>query len=268
MNRSPFRIHGEAGVEALIHYFEHVLDDPESGIPKPACVIIEPVQGEGGHIPAPARFMQELRRITAERDIPLVCDEIQSGWCRTGALFSFMHSNIWPDVITTSKAIGGGMPLACVLYNKKLDKWGPGTHAGTFRGNQLGMALGAAQIRFMMENRLWEQVAEKGEYLMNKLRAVPAKTIGEVRGKGLMVGVEIVETKLPVDKLGVHPNNGALAAKIQRQCIDTGLMIEKGGRHSSVLRFLPPLIISKEEIDIAVAKFHAAILKVEAENGY
>jgi len=255
--RPPFGIPGEAGVKAITTYIENVIADPESGITKPACIIVECIQGEGGVNPAPLSFLKELRRICTENDIPLIFDEIQAGMCRSGKFFSFQHAEgVWPDVITLSKAIGGGMPMACVLYDKKLDKWYPGCHAGTFRGNQLALALGTVSLEFMLKEKLWEQAASKGEYFMSKLKEFQKTVdfIGDVRGRGLMIGVEIINPNAPTVQ-GVAAHWGELAALIQKKCIQNFMMIEKGGRFSCVLRFLPPLIITKEQIDEAMAIF-------------
>jgi len=255
--RPPFGIPGEAGVKAITTYIENVLADPESGITKPACIIVECIQGEGGVNPAPVSFLKELRRICTQYDVPLIFDEIQAGLCRSGKFFSFQYAEgVWPDVITLSKAIGGGMPMACVLYDKKLDKWYPGCHAGTFRGNQLALALGTVSLEFMLKEKLWEQSFAKGEYFTSKLKDFQKTVdfIGDVRGRGLMIGVEIINPTAP-PVMGVPAHWGELAALIQKKCIQNHLMIEKGGRFSCVLRFLPPLIITNEQIDEAMAIF-------------
>ena len=116
-------------------YIENLLNDPESGLLAPAGMILEAVQGEGGSIPAPIPWLKEIRRITKERGIPLIIDEVQSGIGRTGKMFAFEHAGIIPDVLVLSKAIGGSLPLSVVIYNKDLDLWSPGAHIGTFRGN-------------------------------------------------------------------------------------------------------------------------------------
>jgi len=267
--RPPFGIPGEAGVKAICTYINNVLGDPESGITKPACIIVECIQGEGGVNPAPLSFLKELRRICTDHDIPLIFDEIQAGMCRSGKFFSFQHAEgVWPDVITISKAVGGGMPLACVVYDKKLDKWVPGCHAGTFRGNQLAMALGTSTIEFMVKEKLWEHAADTGEYFMSKLRSLQKEFdfIGDVRGRGLMIGAEIVNPNAkPVE--GVPAPWGELAALIQSKCIELGLMIEKGGRFSCVLRFLPPLIITKPQIDEVISVFKNAAANAKNQIG-
>jgi diaminobutyrate-2-oxoglutarate transaminase len=255
--RPPFGIPGEEGVRAITTYIETVLSDPESGIPKPACIIIECVQGEGGVNPAPISFLKELRRICTKYDVPLVFDEVQAGLCRSGKFFSFQYAEgVWPDVIVLSKALGGGMPLACVLYDKKLDKWTPGCHAGTFRGNQLAMALGTVSLEYMIKEKLWEQVFTKGQYFVSKLKEFQKTVdfIGDVRGRGLMIGIEVINPSLP-PVAGVPAYWGELSALIQKKCIHYGLMIEKGGRFSCVLRFLPPLIITTQQLDDALEIF-------------
>ena len=145
--RCPFGLGGEAGTDAACAYFERMLKDPESGVTPPAAVIIEPIQGEGGVIPAPRKFMQTIRRVTKELGIPMIVDEIQCGIGRSGQMFAFEESGIIPDVILMSKAIGGSQPMSIVVYNKDLDKWTAGAHAGTFRGNQLAMAAGTVVLR-------------------------------------------------------------------------------------------------------------------------
>jgi diaminobutyrate-2-oxoglutarate transaminase len=145
--RCPFGLGGEAGVDAACAYFERTLKDPESGITRPAAVIIEPIQGEGGVIPAPVKFLQTVRRVTEELDIPMIVDEIQCGVGRSGKFFAFEYADITPDVILTSKAIGGSQPMAVVIYHEKLDAWQPGAHAGTFRGNQIAMAAGTVVMK-------------------------------------------------------------------------------------------------------------------------
>jgi diaminobutyrate-2-oxoglutarate transaminase len=263
--RCPFGIGGEEGHRTGSRYIERMLDDPESGVKKPAAMILEAVQGEGGSIPAPDDWMREIRRITHERDIPLVVDEVQTGAGRTGAMYAFEHSGITPDAVVLSKAIGGSLPLAVVVYDEKLDEWQPGAHAGTFRGNQLAMAAGTATLRYILEDDLPGHAARMGERLMSGLRDVQegSHCIGEVRGRGLMIGVEIVDTGVEPDDLGSLPAHPELASKVQHECLRRGLIIETGGRHGSVLRFLPPLIVTGEQVDEICGIFHEAIEAAE-----
>lgn len=233
-----------------IRYIENLLDDPESGIPTPAGVIIEVVQGEGGSIPAPDDWMRELRRVTQERNIPLILDEVQTGWGRTGKLYAMQHSGITPDVLVLSKAIGGSLPLAVILYRDELDLWKPGAHTGTFRGNQLAMATGIATLRFLLDNDLPSHAAHVGQHLRDRLSELKDRHhfIGDVRGRGLMIGVELVNRER-LDRWGRALPYGELALQVHQECFKRGLILEVGGRHGGVLRLLPPLIVTLEEAD-------------------
>jgi diaminobutyrate-2-oxoglutarate transaminase len=256
--RSPF---GSAGHETASRYVENLLDNPQSGVTDPAGMIVELVQGEGGAIPAPDEWTAEIRRITREHDVPLIVDEIQTGLGRTGELYAFEHADITPDVITLSKAIGGGLPLSVVLYDEKLDMWDPGAHAGTFRGNQMAMAAGRATIEYVIENDLASHAEEMGERFEEQLSATEAQfdVVGDVRGRGLMIGVEIVDPASERTVTGSYPEHPDLAEAIQTECLDRGLIVERGGREGSTARFLPPLIVTKGEIDTIADVFHEAV---------
>ncbi|WP_101298193.1 diaminobutyrate--2-oxoglutarate transaminase [Halegenticoccus soli] len=259
--RPPFGIGGEEGHRAISRYVEHLLDDPESGITSPAGVVVELVQGEGGAIPAPDEWTREIRRITRQRDVPLVVDEIQTGLGRTGELYAFEHAGIVPDAVTLSKAIGGGLPLSVVVYREELDEWEPGAHAGTFRGNQLAMAAGRATIEYVLENDLDERAAEMGERLRGRLErtAESFDAVGDVRGRGLMLGVEFVDPDAEPDAVGAQPADGDLADAVQSACFDRGLVVETGGRHGATVRFLPPLVVTAEQVDEIGEIFREAV---------
>ncbi|MET3317990.1 UNVERIFIED_ORG: diaminobutyrate-2-oxoglutarate transaminase [Peribacillus simplex] len=259
--RCPFGIGGEESHKISSQYIENLLNDPESGLLAPAGMILEAVQGEGGSIPAPIPWLKEIRRITKERGIPLIIDEVQSGIGRTGKMFAFEHAGIIPDVLVLSKAIGGSLPLSVVIYNKDLDLWSPGAHIGTFRGNQLAMAAGTATLKFMKETNLVEHAAKMGEILKNILKDLQKdiQQIGDVRGRGLMVGVELVNHLAPQNSNGSYPANSELASTIQQECFQRGLILEVGGRHGSVVRFLPPLIVTESQLREATAIFEEAV---------
>ncbi|MFD5763016.1 diaminobutyrate--2-oxoglutarate transaminase family protein, partial [Streptomyces sp. NPDC127044] len=199
--RCPFGIGGERGAELAARWTESLLDDTKSGVPRPAGMILEPVQGEGGVIPAPDDWMRRMREITAARSIPLIADEVQTGVGRTGAFWAVEHSGITPDVMVLSKAIGGSLPLAVVVYRDDLDVWQPGAHAGTFRGNQLAMAAGTATLAYVRENGLAERAATLGSRMLTQLRGLAEEfpCIGDVRGRGLMIGVELVDPETAPD---------------------------------------------------------------------
>lgn len=252
---------GGAGDKACMAYLEHLLDDVESGITKPACIILEAIQGEGGCNAISDWAFQELRRITQERGIPLIADEIQCGICRSGRMFAFEYSGITPDVLVMSKAAGGSQPLACMVYKPELDKWSSGTHTGTFRGNGLAFSAGAASFRWMRENRLWDQAAAKGKLVVELLKAGNSPYIGDIRGKGLMIGVELIDPEGKKDPDGLYPPFGMLAQWTQAEAFRRGMLIERGGRGGAVMRPLPPLIITEDEIREACAILLASIAK-------
>lgn len=259
--RCPFGVGGEAGHRIGSRYVENLLDDDEGGITDPAGMILEPIQGEGGAIPAPDAWLREMRRITRERDVPLILDEIQAGLGRTGETYAFEHAGITPDVLTLSKAIGGGLPLAVVVYDESLDVWEPGAHAGTFRGNQLAMAAGEATIEYVLENDLDDHAAAVGERLRSRLEILGDRfeAVGDVRGRGLMLGVEFVAPDAEWQGAGPHAPAGEFAAAVQTECFDRGLIVELGGRGSATARFLPPLIVSKTQIDDIATIFEEAV---------
>lgn len=259
--RSAFGLPQQQSLDAHMAYFENFLTDVESGVTKPAAVILEVIQGEGGVNPAPIEWLKHVRKVTKELDILLIIDEVQTGFCRTGRWFAYQHADIDPDMIVMSKAIGGGLPLAVLGIKKQYDKWQAGNHSGTFRGNQLAMAAGLATLKYLKDNNIAEQVATVGAWFMSQLQQLQQSEprIGDIRGKGLMIGVEIVNPQSEKQADGLHPADGEMAAKIQQACFNQGLVIEKGGRKGSVLRFLPPLNITKSELEQVLNKFQMAL---------
>lgn len=249
--RCPFGRGGEETAQLAGEYFERALKDPEGGINRPAAVILEAVQGEGGVIPAPVEWLRKVRAVTAELGIPLILDEVQSGVGRTGRFYAFESAGIVPDIVVLSKAIGGGLPLAVVVYRSELDVWKPGAHAGTFRGNQLAMAAGQKTLDIIVRDGLVARAAEAGLRLRDHLEAIARQSayIGEVRGAGLMLGVETIDPTGYRDSSGRLPASTEAAAAVQAEAFRQGLILETGGRFGSVLRLLPPLIISNAEID-------------------
>ncbi len=259
--RCPYGLSGDEGAKQSLRYIERMLCDDESGVQKPAAIIVEPVQGEGGVIPAPVFWLQELRRITKEQGILLIFDEIQCGIGKTGYNFAFEESGVTPDILCLSKAVGGGLPMSLLVFDKSIDTWLPGEHTGTFRGNQLAMATGAKALEIITRDGLTQYALEAGHYFRQGLEKIASQTscIAEVRGKGLMLGMEIVKPCGARNKFGEPEADPELTANIQRAALERGLIIEKGGRQGSVLRLLPPLIISYEQIDFALDVIERAI---------
>lgn len=265
--RCPFGLGGQAGIDACCAYFERMLKDPECGVTRPAAVIIEAIQGEGGVIPVPEKFLQTVRRVTDELDIPMICDEIQCGMGRSGRLFAFEYAGITPDVILASKAIGGSQPMAVVIYNKKLDKWTAGAHAGTFRGNQLAMAAGTVVLETVTKKEFLDEVVSKGEYIRQHIEKLQKEVsiIGDVRGKGLMLGIEFIDPNAEKDLMGHPAASGEIAARVQHLCFENRLVMEKGGRNGSVMRCLCALNVTREDIDTMLSVFDRVVKQVDAD---
>ena len=265
--RCPFGLGGEAGTDAACAYFERMLKDPESGVTPPAAVIIEPIQGEGGVIPAPRKFMQTIRRVTKELGIPMIVDEIQCGIGRSGQMFAFEESGIIPDVILMSKAIGGSQPMSIVVYTKDLDKWTAGAHAGTFRGNQLAMAAGTVVLRRVSDPAFLASVREKGVYITEALNQLKKEVsiIGDIRGRGLMIGIEFIDPDGKKDIMGHPEASGSIAAEVQKRCFEHKLVMEKGGRNGSVMRCLCALNVSKEDINTMLGIFSSVAKEIDSE---
>lgn len=257
--RCPFELGGRAGHEVSAAMLRRLLADAESGV-LPAALVMELVQGEGGVIAAPDEWVDAVWRTTREHKVPMVVDEVQTGWGRTGRLYAFEHAAIVPDVLVLSKAIGGGLPLAVIVYDQALDTWQPGAHAGTFRGNQLAMVAGLATLRVLQAQDLPAHAERMGRRLREHLEEIATELpcLGDVRGRGLMLGVELVDPDGTPDAQGHPPADGALARRVQMECLQRGLIIEMGGRHGAVARFLSPLIVTEADVDAIATIFRAA----------
>ncbi len=206
-----------------------------------AAVLLEAVQGEGGIHPATPEFLQTAEAVCRERGALLIIDEIQSGMGRTGKMFAFQHSGVQPDLVTMAKGIAGGVSMGAVLIGERVAPLKPGIHGTTFGGNPLAAAASLATLEVLAEERLPERAAEMGAYFMERLRALESPLIREVRGQGLMIGVELKRKVAPViQALMAH---GVLA-------LPAGM---------TVVRFLPPLVITQAQIDTVVAAFKAAL---------
>lgn len=238
--RNPFGCPDDMVDMQAADYLERILEDSHSGFSLPAAVILESVQGEGGTIIPSPRFMQRVREITKKHGIIMICDEIQAGLGRTGKMFAFEHAGIVPDIITMSKALGGiGFPISAIAYREELDTWPVGKSIGTFRGNMVAFAAGATALNWMLEHKIPERAAEVGQRAMVRMKEIEKKydIVGEVRGIGLMIAIEMVE-----DKKSKKPAM-ALAKKVRKYAHQRGVMIEVGGHHNNVARLLPPLVI-------------------------
>ncbi|RCH59667.1 aminotransferase class III-fold pyridoxal phosphate-dependent enzyme [Streptomyces sp. SDr-06] len=249
----PVGLLPESCATNCVTYLERSLTDPNGGIPKPAAVLLELVQGEGGVVPARPDFVRRVRALTRELDVPLVVDEVQTGCGRTGTWFCFEQYGIEPDVVIASKALSGvGLPVAAILYDERLDVWAPGAHTGTFRGNQLAFAAGVEAIRIIRRDDVLGNVRAQGDRIAKHLAALTALPwVREVRGRGLMWGIELADLE--------GQSAGALAAGVQSKALHEGLIVELGGRDDRVVRMLPPLNVTSRVVDTACAILTRAV---------
>ncbi len=221
-----------------------------------AGIIIEPIQGEGGYIAAPKFFLQELQRICRKYGIMLIVDEVQSGMGRTGKWWAYEHAGIEPDIITTAKGIASGMPLSAFIAKESVMKWGPGAHGSTFGGNPVAIAA-ALTTMDLIESQYMENARRMGDYLFGRMAEWTRKfkVVGDVRGRGLMIGIEIVRDQRSKEK----------AADLRNAIVDLafhkGLLVLGAGENS--LRLSPPLLIDEEQADFAVKMLEECFREAE-----
>jgi len=217
-----------------------------------AAIVIEPIQGEGGYLPAPAEFLAELQGICHRHGILLVADEVQSGMGRTGKWWAGDHSGLEPDILCVAKGIASGMPLSATIARASVMDWGPGAHASTFGGNPVCVAASLATLR-LVEGQYMENARRMGDYIFDWLakRSEGLPTVGDVRGKGLMIGIEIVK-----DKKSKEPAPELRDAIVQR-AFQKGLLVLGAGENT--LRLSPPLVIDREQADFALGTLEECI---------
>lgn len=217
-----------------------------------AAIIVEPVQGEGGYVIPPVEFLQGLRELCDEHGILLIADEVQSGMGRTGRLFAMEHFGVQPDIVCIAKAVASGLPLGITVAPADLMDWPPGAHASTFGGNPVSCAAALATLRLLQEG-LVQNAGRMGALLMDGLRRLQDRhpCIGEVRGLGLMIGVELVQG----GERG-EPDQ-ELRDRLIQDCFQRGLLLLPAGR--GVLRFVPPLLVTREQVAAALEIFSACL---------
>lgn len=245
----PTRFDGSPSeaVTAALREVRAIVSDPYGGLANPAGIFVEPIQGEGGVVAPPEGFLQGLREIATTNDIPLIFDEIQSGLGRTGEWWAGEHYDVTPDIMTSAKALGGvGFPLSCTIYRENLDTWGPGDHAGTYRGHTVAMRAGTRAIEYIQDQELLVHARELGTHLRDRLRTEASFDDYnlDVRGKGLFIGAEF-------RKQDGSPATD-LVSELQTYCFEHGVLIWKAGRYSNVLRLLPPLVLPTDLADTAM----------------
>lgn len=216
-----------------LKYMETLITDDHSGVDKPAALIIETVQAEGGIYVFSNEWLQGVRAFCDKYDILLIVDDIQVGCGRTGTFFSFERAGIKPDMLVLSKSIGGyGLPFAVTLFRPELDIWSPGEHNGTFRGNQLAMVAAKAGLEFMLENHIEDECKRKEKIIKDFLESKVARPGVEIRGIGCVWGIDVGDEQK--------------AAAISKACFDNGVIIERAGRDNSVVKPMPALTIPDE----------------------
>ena len=241
------------GVVEDFHWFERVLDDSGSGLNRPAAVIVETVQGEGGVNVARAEWLRALADLCHRREILLIVDDVQMGCGRTGTFFSFEEAGIVPDIVTLSKSIGGyGMPLALTLLRPELDVWGPGEHNGTFRGNNPAFITAAAALReYWADDALERAVIANGDRIATAFTELCEKHEGlSHRGRGMVRGLVF--------------DDAPAAAKACGVAFDAGLLVETSGPSDEVVKLLPPLTISPDDPEVGLAVLAQAVDEVLA----
>ncbi len=239
-------------VDYCLHELKRLLKS-QTAPDETACIVIEPVLGEGGYVVPPIEFMKELRHIGEQYGILLVADEVQSGMGRTGKWFACEHFDVQPDVLITAKGIASGMPLSALVTRKDLmAKWIPGSHGGTYGGNAVSCAAAVATIRTMKEEHLVENALARGAQLLTGLLKLQNEfpSIGDVRGIGLMVATEFSKDGEP---------DTDMSKAVVKAAFERGLMLLTCGTYDNVIRWIPPLVVSEAEIDEALQVFASAL---------
>jgi 4-aminobutyrate aminotransferase len=232
--------------------FKKIVDPQEV-----AAIIVEPIQGEGGYLPAPAEFLQDLQRICRQHGILLISDEVQSGMGRTGKWWAGDHAGIEPDILCVAKGIASGLPLSATIAPSSIMDWKQGAHASTFGANPVSVAAALVTLQ-LVQDKYMENARRMGEYIFGRLSAWPEKfrIVGDVRGKGLMIGIEVVkdrQTREPAPEL---------RDSIENLAFGKGVLVLGAG--ANTIRLAPPLLIEKEQADFAINTLEACIQETES----
>lgn len=247
--------------EAMNHCLDSIQSVFEEGTPadQVAAIILEPVQGEGGFIPAPIPWVKALRKICDDHGILLIADEVQSGFCRTGRMFAseyWKEAGAAPDILSTAKSIAAGLPLSAIVARSEImDAVHPGTIGGTYCGNPVACASALKTIEIMERDNLADRALEIGKKVMDRFQSWKNTypVIGDVRGLGAMIGLEFVK-----DQTSKEPNGDLVSALVQ-ECAKRGLLIENAGRWGQVVRFLAPLVITDEQLEAGLGIMEDAL---------
>lgn len=244
----------EATVQFCLRELEHLLHS-QSAPSETAALLIEPVLGEGGYVPAPAAFLHGLRAIADQHQLLLIADEVQSGFGRTGTFWALEQSEVEPDIVVMAKGLASGFPLSGIAARRELmQRWPPNTHGGTYGGNAVACAAAEATIQVLRDEGLIANAAERGAQLLAGLQRVQAQysALGDVRGLGCMVATELITKGQP---------DGALAKAVTQACFEAGLLLLTCGTYGHVVRWIPPLIVTEAQITAALTIFEAALAR-------
>jgi 4-aminobutyrate aminotransferase len=244
--RYAFGDGGEESADATLEYIEENILTHLVSPDEVAAVVVEPIQGEGGYVVPPASFFPRLRELTARHGILLIADEVQSGMGRTGKMFAIEHFGAEPDIVVVAKGVASGMPLGVTTARADIMVWPPGAHASTFGGNPVSCAAALATIT-LLKDSLMANAAEVGEHLLRGVQALQAThpLIGDVRGRGLMIGVELVRDRKTKARATAERD------RLVEECFQRGLLVLGAGRNT--LRLCPPLVLTKAQADTVVA---------------
>jgi 4-aminobutyrate aminotransferase-like enzyme len=253
----PYEMWYDYDTADTLSFLEKVVNDPEAGYDRPDSLIVEPIQGEGGYIVPPIGFLKILREFCDKHGIIMIVDEIQSGLGRTGKMWGFEWDSIKPDIVCVSKSIGGGIPVSLVYYKEEYDTKLPTPfHLGTFRANALALAAGTALLRELP--KYLDQVSKRGQDLRKRFSSIGSPLIGDVRGRGFMIGVELVNRKeKPLEKTKMM--------SIKHDMLENGLFMHTCGHFGNVFRFMGALNIPDEYLDAGTQIFENSLKKIEKE---
>jgi 4-aminobutyrate aminotransferase-like enzyme len=222
-----------------------MVSDPASGVEAPACIVLEPIQGNGGVVIPPPGFLTGLRRIADACGALLIFDEIQCGFGRSGRVWACEHEGVTPDLMTIGKGIGGGVALAAILgRDDVMTTWKPDAVTSTFMANALNLAAGVAAVDALRDEQLVERSARLGDFVLGRLREElgGSENVGEVRGRGLFVGIEVVRDR------GTRIPDAERTGRAIRELRARGVLVGRGGRYGNVVKLSPPLIIGEDEL--------------------
>jgi 4-aminobutyrate aminotransferase len=256
--RCPFNLTYPKCDFACVSFIEEEILNKVAPAEEVAAIVVEPIQGEGGYIVPPNGYLQRLKALAEKYEILTIMDEIQSGMGKTGKMFAMEHWNVTADIVVVAKALASGVPLGACVASRKLMSWEPGSHSTTFGGNPIACAAGLVTIE-LLENGLMRNATRMGNYMMKHLKRMMKRysIMGDVRGKGLMIGIEFVKnrrTREPAPEM---------TDQIARECFRNGLMLLTCGKNT--IRFIPPLIVSQETADQALEIFEKVVKKANSK---